>query len=480
MHASNETQRVSPGSPSVRRRASTWARVFALTAGMNLMLGLVANGLHAASPAPTPGLIEPVPSARGQLERPAGLEPDIAFWRRIFGEVSNDAGLVHDDARLDIVYAEIKLPKGHTPAVRRPLVSAAVEHYRQVLMRLASGPRGSLGAEERRVLALWGPDTPPSVFAAAAARVRFQLGQADRFREGLVRSGLWARFIERALARHGVPPELIALPHVESGYDPRAGSHVGAMGLWQFMPGTARDFMRIDAVVDERMDPYAATDGAARLLRRNHGITGSWATAITAYNHGAGGMQRAIASLGTRDIETIVRNYRGRAFGFASRNFYVSFLAAVDVRRDAARYFGPVTPEQPDQGLRLRLPNYVASDDLARALAIDARTLARYNPSLRRPVWAGEKRIPRGYQLYLPSRGGQDPAAILGSLPARIWRSSQTVDRVHVVRSGETLSAIAPRYGLSLADIVTANGLRNPNAIRAGQRLVLPVRGGTN
>ncbi|MFM7119436.1 MAG: transglycosylase SLT domain-containing protein [Gammaproteobacteria bacterium] len=445
--------------------AVTVAVSFAPAVGLSLALALVPNGAHAASDS--------------QLARPAGLEPDIAFWRRIFGEVSNDAGLVHDDARLDIVYAEIELPKGHTPAVRRPLVHAAVEHHRQVLQRLATRPRSALGPEEQRVLALWGANTPPATFAAAAQRVRFQLGQADRFRAGLVRSGLWAPFIERTLARYGVPPALIALPHVESGYDPRAGSHVGAMGLWQFMPGTARDFMRIDAVVDERMDPYAATDAAARLLRRNHDLTGGWATAITAYNHGAGGMQRAIAALGTRDIETIVRNYRGRAFGFASRNFYVSFLAAVDVRRDATRYFGNVSREQPDAGLRLKLPNYVASDDLARALAIDARTLARYNPSLRRPVWAGEKRIPRGYHLYLPARSGQDPASILGSLPANIWRRSQTVDRFHVVRSGETLSAIAPRYGLSLADIVAANGLRNPNAIRAGQRLVLPGRGGS-
>jgi membrane-bound lytic murein transglycosylase D len=305
--------------------------------------------------------------------------------------------------------------------------------------------------------------------------VRFQLGQADRFRAGLIRSGLWARFIERTLVDAGVPPELTALPHVESGYDPRAQSHVGAAGLWQFMPGTAKDFMRVDAVVDERLDPYRATEGAARLLRQNYAITGSWPTAITAYNHGAGGMRQAIQQLGTDDIETIVRNYRGRAFGFASRNFYVSFLAAVDVRSNAERYFGKLTREEPDASVAVRLPEYAPIEALEQVLQVDRSTLARYNPSLLAPVWDGSKRIPRGHRVYLPHRPGLDPAAILAAIPPDQWSNAQIADRHHVVRPGETLSSIAPRYGVRLAELVAVNGLRNPDSVRAGQRLLLPA-----
>ncbi|MGA1675998.1 MAG: transglycosylase SLT domain-containing protein [Pseudomonadales bacterium] len=434
-------------------------------------------GLLLIVAAPAWGTAKRSTTALVPLDRPAGLEPDIAFWRRIFAEVSNDAGLLHDHTRLDIVYAELPLPKQHTSVERRRIVDAAVGRYTTILNQLAAGARADLGDDAKHVLALWGPTTKPAEFRAAAGRLRFQLGQADRFRAGLIRSGRWANFIERTLAEQGLPPELIALPHVESGYHPLAGSHLGAMGLWQFMPGTGREFMRVDGVADERLDPYVATESAARLLRRNFAVTGTWPTAITAYNHGAGGMQRAIAELGTTDIETLVRRYRGRAFGFASRNFYVSFLAAADVRADADRYFGRLRRDPPDSSLVVQLPGYVAIDALARALAVDTQTIARRNPSLRSAVWQGARLAPRGHRLYLPPQGGLTASALLARLPAALWSDSQIADLFHVVSRGETLSAIAPRYGVQVADLVALNGLRNPNAIRAGQRLTLPARG---
>ena len=84
-----------------------------------------------------------------------------------------------------------------------------------------------------------------------------------------MRSGAWLDDIQRTLARYGVPPELAALPHVESSYNPDAYSRVGAAGLWQFTRSTGRLFLRIDSVVDERLDPWKATDAAARLLVKN-------------------------------------------------------------------------------------------------------------------------------------------------------------------------------------------------------------------
>ncbi|MBX3707963.1 MAG: transglycosylase SLT domain-containing protein [Pseudomonadales bacterium] len=414
-----------------------------------------------------------------ELARPPGLAPDIDFWRRVFAEVSNDEGLVHDDQRLDIVYEIVRLPDNHTNADRRQVSGAATRKYADLLSGLAKGKRTGLSPDERRILALWGQDVDNRTLAAASQRVRFQLGQADRFRAGLVRSGRWERFIERTLAQAGVPAELIALPHVESAYDPGARSHVGAAGLWQFMPGTAKDYMRLDAVVDERMDPYRATEAAARLLRHNYGVTGSWPTAITAYNHGAGGMRRAISQLGTDDIEAVVRRYRGPAFGFASRNFYVSFLAAADVRANAERYFGKLERESPDPSQVLELPHYAPVDALEEILRIDRQTLARHNPSLQPIVWSGGRHVPRGHRLYLPPRPGLDPLALLAAAPADRWASAQQGDQYHVVRPGETLSTIAPRYGARVTDLVALNRLGNANSIRAGQRLALPASRGS-
>ena len=118
-----------------------------------------------------------------------------------------------------------------------------------------------------------------------------------------------------------MPVELSVLPHVESSFNPEAYSHVGAAGIWQFIRSTGKRYMQIDHLIDERMDPFASTKAAAKLLRHNYQLTQSWPLALTAYNHGVASMRRAINTLGTRDIAVIVRKYKGRAFGFASRNF---------------------------------------------------------------------------------------------------------------------------------------------------------------
>jgi nucleoid-associated protein YgaU len=91
-------------------------------------------------------------------------------------------------------------------------------------------------------------------------------------------------------------------------------------------------------------------------------------------------------------------------------------------------------------------------------------------------VWQGARLAPRGHRLYLPPQGDLSASALLARLPASLWSESQIADLYHVVNRGETLSAIAPRYGVRVADLVALNGLRNPNAIRAGQRLTLPAR----
>jgi membrane-bound lytic murein transglycosylase D len=407
------------------------------------------------------------------LQRPPGLEPDVAFWRKVFSEITTHQGFVHDDSRLDIVYETLDLPRNHSNEDRRRIARAAAQRYSDLLTGLSKGKRTGLSPEERRVLELWGPGVDNATLAEAARRVRFQLGQSDRFREGLVRSGLWADYIERTLAEAGVPPELIALPHVESAFNPMARSHAGAAGLWQFMPSTAKRFMQVDNLLDERLDPYRSTQAAALLLRHNHAVTGSWPTAITAYNHGAGGMQRAIRETGTHDIEKIVRNYRGRAFGFASRNFYVSFLAAVDVRQNADDHFGPLRRMPPDDTIVIVLPAYAPVAALAGELGVDEQTLARLNPSLRRPIWTGTKHVPRGYALRIPP-AAQRADLLLASINNGIWSQRQVPDLYHVVQRGETLSSIAPRYGTNVNEIAGLNGLSNAHRISIGQRLILP------
>ncbi|MEZ5566722.1 MAG: LysM peptidoglycan-binding domain-containing protein [Gammaproteobacteria bacterium] len=417
-------------------------------------------------------------SAADALLRPAGLEPDIAFWRQIFAEVSTNEALTHDNRHLNIVYATVDLSDAATDTARQRRLDAAKDHYIKILKRLASGDCKNLGKDERRVLALWADRPGNATLRAAADRVRIQQGLSDRYREGLIRSGRWETHIRQSLRLQGVPEQLAALPHVESSFNPEARSYAGAAGLWQFTVGTGRRFMRIDSAVDERRDPYRSSEAAARLLKANYGELDSWPLAITAYNHGTGGMRRAMRDLGTNNIETIMRNYDGPSFGFASRNFYVSFLAAEEVERTAEKYFGPVQREEPEHLTVIAVPAYLSIKTLEQAFGISREALQAYNPALLPPIWTGKKYVPRGLVLHLPdSLSGAEAGARLADISTTQMRTAQIQDpapRTHRVRRGDTVSGIAARYGTSSATVARLNGLSRKNLIRVGQVLKLP------
>ncbi|MFV1978518.1 MAG: LysM peptidoglycan-binding domain-containing protein, partial [Myxococcota bacterium] len=358
-------------------------------------------------------------------------------------------------------------------------VKRAKDRYAAILRKIAKGKRTSLSAEEARVLALWPEGVSNATLKSAAKRIRFQLGQADRFRDGLVRAGQWAPHIRKSLQTHGVPIELEALPHVESSYNPAAYSQVGAAGLWQFTRSTGRIFLRVDNVIDERMDPFAASDGAARLLRSNYNTLGSWPLAITAYNHGVGGMKRAKRKLGTDDISVVTAKYKSRTFGFASRNFYTEFLAALDVDRNAERYFGPVTPLQPVRYETATLEHFLPAKAVEQALGVDRETLREHNRSLRPAVWNGAKYMPKNFEIRVPVGAIKQPIEVaLASIPGPQRFAKQHRDRLYTVRRGDSLSKIAHKYNVKQSELVALNNLRSRHRIRAGQVLALPDKPG--
>jgi membrane-bound lytic murein transglycosylase D len=236
--------------------------------------------------------------------------------------------------------------------------------------------------------------------------------------------------------------------------------------------------MQVDHVVDERRDPFLASVAAARLLRSNYEKTGTWPLAITAYNHGAGGMNRAVRKLGTRDIATIIDRYKSRTFGFASRNFYCEFLAARYVSSHAERYFGPIRKDQPDDPEIVVLDHYYKVSVLTDAFGVASTELRRANPALLQPIWSGQKYLPRGYGLRLPRQPGRaSPKVVLASIPSGHRFAKQVPDRSYRVKRGDTLSKIARRFGVRESEIVALNGLRSRHRIRIGQKLKLPVHG---
>src|SRR5437868_8544052 len=350
-------------------------------------------------------VVTPAPGEESPVSRPPQLERDVEFWIRVYTQIDTDAGFLHDQYNLAVVYDTLHFEPTTTPGERERVVDRERERYGAALRRIAAAGDGPLSADDQRIKDLWGAEGTPSRLHAATEDIRFQLGQADRFRAGLIRSGAWETHIAQVLANLGLPAELAVLPHVESSFNPAAYSKVGAAGLWQFMRSTGRRYMRIDSAVDDRLDPYRSTEAAAQLLAYNYRVLGSWPLALTAYNHGAEGVRRAKETLGTDDIVRIVRTYKGRTFGFASRNFYVSFLAALEIDRNPEKYFGGVERASEARFQEVTLPAFVSIASLERVLKLDRQKLRALNPALLRAVWEGQRQVPRAYHLRLPIDG---------------------------------------------------------------------------
>ena len=308
---------------------------------------------------------------------------------------------------------------------------------------------------------------------AAASNVRWQLGQSDRFLGGLQRSGAYRQHIDNVIQEKGLPAALGVLPHVESSFNPGAFSSASAAGMWQFTRATGQRFMRIDHIVDERMDPYTSTSAAMSLLEYNYSVLGTWPLALTAYNHGAGGIARAVRETETTDIEKIVANYKGRAFGFASRNFYAQFLAVNEVEKNALEYFGDVRFNPAPNFREVQTDAFIDAEVFASSIGVSLEQLRDDNRGLRPVVWEGNKRIPAGFRVKV--REEIVPSGdILSMVLADFKFAVQTPDIAYVVERGDSLSVIARRFNTSVTRLASLNQLQSRNRIQIGQRLLLP------
>ncbi len=453
---------------------------------------------------------------------PASLRTPIAFWKKIFGNYSKHQIVFHDPEHLGRVYSVLdfrdRAAAGDSELVleivERDAMAKERERIRNVLLRLDARQGNTVGLddEERKVWELFDNDKDPRRFALAAdpERIRSQRGLRERFADGIRISRRYLAEMEEVFRREGLPPELTRLPLVESCFDIEAYSKVGAAGIWQFMPSTGRNYMSIGGVVDERRDPLRATRGAALHLKENYETLGSWPLAITAYNHGRAGVARAVRETGTSDIGVIVKKYRGPLFGFASRNFYAEFLAALAVERDYKRYFGDLQFEAPFASDEIQLSEALSGNAAAKCADIPPAQLAALNPAVDSAVFLGAGNIPRGYLLRVPQgtagafqqrlaqiasdarvvavKSGHARRAVATASSQRAGRAPRAATReragtavasaagyrTHTVGKGQTLSHIAERYNVSVTKLRSANRLRG-NSVKAGQVLKIPT-----
>jgi membrane-bound lytic murein transglycosylase D len=359
----------------------------------------------------TPPALGALPASRAVFVVPPELRPQVEFWKRVFATYSRRQVAIHDTEHLDRVYAVLDFRSGEfdgEDALIEARVDDEEERVRALLLRLhaSNGSLDGLTPDEQRIARLFANDPSERRFLEAAApdRIRSQSGLRERFAAGIEIGHRYFPEMEAIFAAERVPVELTRLPLIESCFNVRAYSKVGAAGVWQFMPSTGRRFLRVDSLIDERRDPITSSRAAARFLRENYDRLGAWPLALTAYNHGPAGVARAVREVGSTDIVRIIQEYNGPAFKFASRNFYPEFLAALDVERNHEKHFGELALLQPIATHDVTLSHPIELRTAAAYAGVDRDVLADMNPSFCSMIGDGRRAIPAGSRLRIPAR----------------------------------------------------------------------------
>lgn len=356
---------------------------------------------------------------------PRNLEKNVNFWIKVFSVYSSRQLILHDAQDLSIIYEILDFeqqPSDSTFISSSKIfekVNKSRANYGQILQKLSvTKPKelDRLTSQEKLVYLMFRNDNSPNRFRLAAENIRIQNGLRDEFLLGIIRSGKYYEEMLHIFRAYNLPEELVFLPHVESSYNYKAYSKVGAAGIWQFMHKTASNYLKINQVIDERYDPLFATEAAARFLKENYEVLGTWPLAITAYNHGKNGLLRAKNLLGTTDFGTFLEKYHSPSFRFASRNFYAEFIAAVYVRKNSELFFGKLEVLPPLKFTYLELPEEVTLFELAEKFALDLETIHEYNASIKPHALKFESTLPKAFKFRIPLENTADLIGIYNEL----------------------------------------------------------------
>jgi peptidoglycan lytic transglycosylase D len=376
-------------------------------------------------------------SNRSPFPVPSGLESSVDFWKKVFTEYSLSQLIYFDALDTSKIYEVTDVGEG----------SRSNEY---------------LNAERARVAAANGVDIE---------RVKTQRGVKERTAAGLKRSGRYIRQIQQIFRDRDLPPELTYLPIVESSYDIYARSSVGALGIWQFMPRTGREYMRVNTAIDERRDPFESSRAAAAYLKQAYEFLGSWPLAITSYNYGQGGIARAVAEVGSDNLVDLIQRYNHPNWGFAPKQFYAEFLAAVEIGTNLNKYFPDLELDASVEIKEVELSSTTALASMITSSGLSRDEFLGWNPAL----GTATRVVPAGYRVKLPVDRTVAPLVTVAQIQ-QAARQPQAKPQIvhHRVKRGETVIEIARRYGASVERILQINGIRKAHLVKVGTTLVIP------
>jgi len=328
------------------------------------------------------------------------LERQVGFWKTVFLETSQGETLIHDREEPSIIYIKVShQDKNHHERIR--ITKNAIKKVRSILFNVYKKKFKRLNKQEKEYLSKI-PMKFRKNFRVRLKSIRYQQGMKEKFKRGLVRSFLYLKRIKEIFKEEGVPEEIAYLPHVESSFNYKAYSRVGAAGIWQFMPKSAEMYgLEINKTFDERLNPLKATRAAAKLLRDNYKILGAWPLAITAYNYGPGGLYRASKKFKTKDIAKIIAHNKQSRFSYASRNFYTSFVAAQEIAGNYKKYFPDLIGDKDSKIVQVKLEESIRISTLLENYQLSAEEFKELNPYIKKNGIKKDHELPSGFVVYL-------------------------------------------------------------------------------
>ncbi len=432
---------------------------------------------------PQPVAAEAFKSRQGRHSEfvcPPALRPRVDFWIDIFTRYGKHEVVIHHRRYPQAIYDVVDMRREGAAMhpvefdkFKERLVKARIREIEVIIRGFANGQQPRTAQERQVMQALQSvPGNGRSKYLTAVEEdmVRSQTGIKERYREAVKRTGRYMFQIEQVFVnQYGLPVELTRLPFIESSFDYTAYSSVGAAGIWQFMPRTAKSFgLQVNNAVDERRDVERATKAAALYLSRAYKSLGNWPLALTSYNNGVTGVKRKVNAYGTSDIVKLIE-VEDPAFGFASGNFWPEFLAALDVYDSYQHYFPGLQIDQPRRAKPYTLPHAMSAAYVSRKVGVSTEELKDYNYALTPGVWKGRYSIPKGFALRVPLEMTGTVTALRAPEP-EVETSTIYGGVDYTVRSGDTLLKIAKKFNVTVDSLRRLNGI-NGNSVKVGQKL---------
>lgn len=292
----------------------------------------------------------------------------------------------------------------------------------------------------------------------------YQTKLKDWFQRALDRGAPYAPEMKTIFRDEGVPPSLVYLAIVESAFNPNAVSRARAVGMWQFIAGTARRYgLKVDFWEDQRRDPEIAARASARYLKDLYGMFHDWQLALAAYNGGEGKIQRYLQRTPDGDFWSMRKT---RYLRRQTKEYVPAILAAILLASNPQAYGFTDPPDPPPQPTAM--VSIEKSTDirvLAKCAKIPAKELQAMNPSLRRLITP-----PGGFSLRIPANRFTEFKTALAAVPD----SKRVPVTVYTVRRGDNLGRIARHFKISVGAIRLANRIRG-HYIYPKQKLVIPL-----